>query len=263
MSLGLWRQFLGETIDRKYQLLELLGAGGFGGVFLADHVVNGQRLRQVAIKLFAPEESSADRQMQELIGATTLDHPNLLRCFDAGQAALNRVDLLYLVMEVASHSLAQTLAQRRLTEAETRTLLEQIVPALAFLHRKNLVHRDLKPGNILRVGENWKLADFGLLRMTDAGATAQTQSLIGSAPYLTPEAFQVVVSPSWDMWSLGILVVEVLTGERPSVADTEATRRTQPGDMRVPNWEPSLSEPFRSIARGCLRADRHVRLSAV
>src|SRR5258708_1765946 len=105
MNAALWSQFEGQSIEGTYRLNRLIGVGGFGGVFVADHVVESRIMRQVAVKLIPTEPESMQRQLDELEVATQLHHPHVLRCFHAGSVTLANGKFLYLVMELADATL--------------------------------------------------------------------------------------------------------------------------------------------------------------
>jgi serine/threonine protein kinase len=261
MISALWSQFEGQSIENSFQLKQLIGVGGFGGVFLADHVVEGRFVRRVAVKLLLSQPESFERQLGELITATTLQHPHLLRCFHAGSVTFGHTKLLYLVMEIAEESLETRLKKLRLPAQEAIVLTQDIASALAFLHQQKLVHRDLKPGNILRVGQTWKLSDFGTVRQSAGGATSHTEGLTGTIAYMPPESFDGTVSPAWDMWSLGVLVLEALTGQTPfgDAAGRQLMRAILTEDPIIP---PDLPQPFGEIVRGCFTKEYRERWSA-
>ncbi|MBZ0214235.1 MAG: protein kinase, partial [Nitrospirae bacterium] len=220
MSSSALKLLQGRVVDGRYLLDEWLGGGSFGGVFLAGEYVDDRRLRTVAVKLLPAEPGDAgDAQRRELEVSLNLDHPNLLRCFSAGRCGVEGFDVLYLTMEVAEGSLEARLQESRLSESETRELALSLASALAHLHAKNLVHRDVKPGNVLRVGDAWKLADFGSVRAVEK-STAQASKNIGTASYAPPEAYEGSVSSAWAVWSLGRLLQEAATGVLPFEADT-------------------------------------------
>src|SRR5579862_3611984 len=98
---ALWHQFVGQSVEGSYLLRELLGAGSFGGVFRSEHRVAGQLIREVAVKLVTPDRDNFAYQLPELVRGTNLSHPHVVRCFSAGQIELNRVPLLYLILEYA------------------------------------------------------------------------------------------------------------------------------------------------------------------
>lgn len=252
---------IGQLIDGKYRLVERLGQGGFGEVFLADHLIVDQVSRQVAIKLIEYEGTKAPRQIAELTASTQLDHPYLLRTFTPGHAKVtvagHTVDLLYLVMELAESNLDRQISGGLLGAIDAREMLLHVASALAYLHSKKAVHRDVKPLNILRVGDRWKLADFGILRSLEGESTAMSEPL-GSRYYMPPEAFDGEITPAWDAWSLGVTALEALTARLPYNDDDEDEylRLLRTTDPDIPG---GLPEPFDALIRGCLKRNRRER----
>jgi len=106
----------GKVINNQYHLNKLLGAGGFGGVFLADDVIDDTLIRQIAIKLLIADSQYKQQQLNEIIATTNLQHPNLIRCLNGGKCHLIGADFIYMMMEVANSSLEKQLTQRILSE---------------------------------------------------------------------------------------------------------------------------------------------------
>jgi eukaryotic-like serine/threonine-protein kinase len=196
------------------------------------------------------------RQLDELVAATMLQHPHVLRCFHAGSALVGRSKLLYLVMEIAEGSLQSRLVKGILSLPEAAEMTEQVASALAHLHRQNLVHRDLKTANVLLVGGEWKLSDLGTLRQSAGTATSHTMGVIGTIAYMPPESFEGTVSAGWDMWSLGVVVLESLTGKRPFVADSE-NELIAAIIRKSPSIPAGLPEPFDEIIWHCLARNEY------
>ncbi len=257
---ALWTQFEGQTIENTYRLTRLIGVGGFAGVFEADHCVEGRILRRVAIKLVLSDTEFIQRQLDELTAATMLHHPNLLGCFHAGSTVLARSRMLYLVMELAGDTLQVRLAQG-VSLAELVAVTTQMTAALAYLHQKRLVHRDLKPANVLYVDGAWKLSDFGTVRQSLSTATDHTRGVIGTVAYMPPESFEGIVSPAWDTWSLGVLVLEALTGNRP-FAETSEHALIAAIMQKTPSIPSGLPEPFDQIVGRCLVRNHRERWNA-
>ena len=257
----LWRMLVGQVIKNQYYLKDLIGAEGSGEFFLADDVIRDKLIRQVAIKLIISDNNN-DGQLNELIAATNLQHPNLIRCFSGGESSLNGADFLYLVMEVADFSLEKRLTKSILTKTYTTLLVQDIAKALVYLHSQPqaIVHTDLKPTNVLRVGDKWKLSDFGLVKVIGKDNVVDTINLMGTAGYAPPEAYQGKVATAWDVWSLGIIIVEALTGKSPFPGNTQQQLQQQ-----ICNEEPNLSglpQKFVPIVNGCLEKDWKKRWTA-
>ncbi|UCJ13811.1 MAG: protein kinase [Phormidium sp. PBR-2020] len=257
--LMMFKMLEGAVIDNKYHLRELLGAGGFGAVFLADEVVRDNLLRQVAVKIIPDNDN---QQLIELMEATRLDHPYLIRSHTAGESGFNNISLLYLVMEQADYSLQERLEQGKLSVSETQTLIREVAAGLDYLHRQNKVHRDLKPGNVLWSNGCWKLSDFGLIRNLGNQSYAQTSNPIGTIAYMPPEAWDDKhrISKAWDIWSLGIMIVNVVTGKIPYQfqGQTQLLKQVMNCNLNLPPVPSELQE----IVQGCLQQNRRKRWTA-
>ncbi len=144
-----------------YRLNKFLGAGGFGGVFHASEMVRNTSVQEVAVKVI-PE--SSDDKLIELTNARKLEHSNLIKAYSVGEFTFLNTEMLYLVMELAQGSLENHIAKGGLSSSEIKNIAAQVAQGLNYLHGQNKVHRDLKPGNILKVNQQYKLADFGLIR---------------------------------------------------------------------------------------------------
>ena len=264
MRLFSWDELLNTWVADRYHLVEVLGEGGFGAVFLADQVVADILIRRVALKLTPTLDnaSDAERQIRELMVSAYLDHPNLIRCHDLGSYSLNGVQMLYLVMEVAEESLDQRMARGVLEPNETREIICNVAAGLAHLHSlpESYAHRDVKPSNILRVGDRWKLSDFGLTRGT-GGQTGMTSHLQGTPEYAPPEAYEGIISSSGDVWSLGVVMSEMLTGAHPFPFSTPNELMRKVLDS-LPVFPSPLPSPFDRLVPACLSKDPHQRVSA-
>ena len=256
-----WAQFEGQFIENTFGLKRMLGMGGFGAVFEAEHVVEGRVLRRVAVKLIPAEPDSMQRQLDELTSATLFQHPYVLRSFHAGSAVVRGAKLLYLAMEIADESLQARLQRGTLSPAETAKMTSDVASALDYLHRQNLVHRDLKSANVLLVNGDWKLSDFGTVRRSVGAGTDHTMSVIGTAGYMPPESFDGTVSPAWDTWSLGVLILESLTGKRP-FPETSEHELIGAIIQKAPLIPPGLPAPYGEIARHCLEKNYRERWNA-
>ncbi|MEB3190353.1 MAG: serine/threonine-protein kinase, partial [Snowella sp.] len=215
----------------QYHLETLLGAGGFGGVFQASEVVRDQVLRQLAIKIIP---GNSPQQLGELIAAANLEHEHLIRSYAAGECTILNTEMLYLAMELAESSLDRRFEQGNFQSSEIRQILTEVVSALAYLHGQKQVHRDLKPANILRAKNRWKLSDFGLVKRLDSRSYAQTSNPIGTIAYMPPEAFEGNISAAWDMWSLGIMLVQMVTNRLPYQFNepTQLVKKTTGGALK-------------------------------
>src|SRR6058998_3963748 len=209
-----------SVFDGRYRIIRKLGAGGMANVYLAEDQELGRR---VAIKILnerhANDEQFVERFRREAKNAAALSHPNIVSIFDRGQAE----GTYYIAMEyLDGRTLKELLVRNGPTPVPIAIdYARQIVGALAFAHRNGIVHRDIKPHNIV-VGSDGRLkvTDFGIAR---SGASQMTEagSIVGTAQYLSPEqARGAPVDPRSDLYSLGIVLYEMLTGNVPFTGDT-------------------------------------------
>ncbi|MGD9902615.1 MAG: protein kinase [Vicinamibacterales bacterium] len=261
MSFG--EALVGQLVDARYRLTRVIGEGGFGQVFEADHLVDTRVLRRVALKLIPHRRGGDERQYDELKHGLNLSHPNVVRCYSCGDSSVQvngrALPVLFVAMELAEATLADRLKQSRLGHAEAMDVARGVAAALTYLLDRQLSHRDIKPSNVLRVEGQWKLGDFGVSAPLDAGQTAAGDAA-GTLVYQAPESVEGQVSPAGDSWSLGVTLLEALTGQRPFDAGSVGEwlyllKKEQP---KVP---PGLPEPFDRIIEGCLQRDRKQRLT--
>jgi len=247
----------GQQIN-SYRLNKFIGAGGFGGVFHASEIVRNTSVQEVAIKVI-PE--SSDDKLIELQNARKLEHSNLIKAYSVGQFRFLNKEMLYLVMELAQGSLENHIQKGGLSSGEIKNITAQVAQGLNYLHGQNKVHRDLKPGNILRVNQQYKLADFGLSRTLNNKSHTQSVHNSGTIIYMPPEAFKGDISPAWDLWSLGIMLIEMTTNQLPYKFNNDIHQLM----AKVMNCElqiPSLPKEFKPIIEGCLQKDRKQRWTA-
>jgi tRNA A-37 threonylcarbamoyl transferase component Bud32 len=212
--------WLGQKVGGRYRLKSVLGRGGAGVVYEAcDEQVAGRR---VVVKLLHDFWSSEDwmrRRFREEAGVLTqLDHPGIVSLIDAGEVEDERLFLVLPFHE--GRTLREALAAGPLDATFAARLLREIGEAVGYAHAKGVVHRDLKPENILLVrranGEHPLLIDFGIAQVGDAaGPHPTTTHLMGSAFYMAPEHLLGKAEATSDVYSLGVIAWEMLTGARP------------------------------------------------
>ncbi len=209
------------TLDGRYHIVDRVAAGGMGEVFRAHDAVLA---REVAIKVLhrslAGDQAFVDRFRREARAAAVLSHPNIVAVYDWGA-----VDgIYYMVMEfVRGRGVRDLLnAEHHLAPAQAAEILRQTLLALDHAHRQGIVHRDIKPENILLTTEGMvKVADFGLARAYADGTATQAGAVTGTVQYLAPEQIRgEPADPRSDLYSLGIVAYELLTGRLPFTGET-------------------------------------------
>jgi len=212
----------------RYQIVELLGAGGMGMVYRA----RDQRLqRDVAVKVLPPtvlaDDAARRRFTKEALALAKLSHPNIAAVYDVGEES----DTAYLVMEcVPGESLAARLRQGPLSVVEALSIGIQVANALTEAHEQGVVHRDLKPANVMVTPKGQvKVLDFGLAKLlapsgrgSDTLSRSELGAPAGTPLYMSPEqAFGEPVDTRTDLWSLGVLLFESLAGRAPFEGTTD------------------------------------------
>ena len=232
---------VGAVVAERYRVIRSLGTGGMAAVYLARDEALG---RDVAIKIFpaaVADDSDATRRRDEVTLLAGLSHPGLVVLFDAALDAHPP----YLTMEyVEGETLASRLSRGPLPPDEAEALVIAVADALAFVHARGIVHRDIKPANILlpaapnSTGSPAKLADFGIARLVDSAGVTATGTVIGTAAYISPEqASGAAVGPPSDIYALGLVLIECLTGSHPfpgSALESAAARLSRQPDLTDP-----------------------------
>jgi eukaryotic-like serine/threonine-protein kinase len=202
---------LDDVVASRYRLVRSIGHGGMADVFEAVDESSGVR---VALKIVRSSDAELARRFaQEIRALEMLEHPGLVRLLDSGNVA----GQAYLVMEmVDGTTLAETLRGGPLGTGRTALIGAQVALALAYAHERGVVHRDVKPSNILLTDTgDAKLSDFGVARLLDDTTMTQAGTTLGTAAYMAPEQLENnLVSSSADVWSLGMVLLECLVGRR-------------------------------------------------
>lgn len=238
---------INDVLGGRYRLVRLLGRGGMSDVYQA---VDQQSDTAVALKLVrSGDPEFARRLAQEARALEGFEHPGLIRLLDTGLAG----DQAYLVMQlIDGPTLAQSLRGGPLDSRGAAILGARLADALAYVHGQGFVHRDVKPSNILLTndGEAW-LGDFGIARHHDSSALTVTGTTLGTVSYMAPEQLENhSVGPSADIWSLGIVLLECLTGRRAyEGSPSEVVARRMAGPVPLPA---DLPVPWKLVLTGML-----------
>src|SRR5271165_3927754 len=256
----------GTSIGSRYEIVRLLGQGGMGAVYRAH---DKELERQVAIKVIRADMASNPdilrRFKQELILARQITHKNVIRIFDLGQAE----GIKFITMEYIEGENLQVLLRRKkkLEPAEAANILAQVCRALEAAHHEGVIHRDLKPQNIMldKTGRAYVM-DFGIARsMLSAGMT-QTGALIGTPDYMSPEqAKGQTLDARSDLFSIGIIFYEMLSGKVPFDADTTMAKlwkRANEPARPLDELDKTIPKPLSDIVRKCLEIDPQKRFAS-
>ncbi len=260
----------GALLADRYRLGRRIAVGGMGEVWEAGDM----RLdRRVAVKVLKPELSGdaefVHRFRTEARTTASLNHPGVAAVHDYGETAVSdgsRREVAYLVMElVEGESLAAVLArQRRLSPEHTLDVLQQAGSALQAAHERGLVHRDVKPGNILLTPAGWvKLTDFGIAKAVDAAPMTRAGMVMGTAHYISPEqASGQDAGPASDVYSLGVVGYECLAGVRPFLSDNALTVAMMHIQDPPPPLPRDVPPDVRGLIEACLLKDPRQRYAS-
>jgi len=240
----------GALVAGRYELREQIGTGGSGTVFRAhDRVLD----RDVAVKTMRPgADADAHARLKiEARLAGLLAHPGIARIHDFGEEEIGAQVAPYLVMEYVDGSSLRDLLRDEAPMAPDRVMgiVAQLADALAIAHAAGIVHRDVKPSNILvRPSGTVALIDFGIARSPDVDPVTLTGTIVGTVDYISPEqAGGAGATPLSDLYALGLVAYECLTGERPLRRDTQVATVMAHVNEDVPALPRTLPEPVRDL----------------
>jgi serine/threonine protein kinase len=251
----------GTVIDGRYTLERPVGQGGFGTVYAALDLYG----TPCAVKLVPFSHWTERVHAREEAGRLEeLACPGLVGFRGAGRFGPTAQGHVYIAMELGEGSLHDRIAVGGpLPLAETRAIVIDLLDTLDYLHARDVVHGDVKPGNLVRFGQRWKLCDLGSATRLGSAPSARNPRWSGTPEFMAPEAFDGDVRPATDLWSVGLLIHECATGTSPfrgtglgHDAVARLVRETEP------RLDPALPAPLASLIRGCLERDPARRLTS-
>jgi serine/threonine protein kinase/tetratricopeptide (TPR) repeat protein len=255
----------GKLLGGRYEILRLLGEGGMGSVYQARDV---ELDRLVALKVIradlAGNPAMLQRFKQELILASQVTHKNVVRIYDLGEAE----GIRFITMEFVDGEDLRTLLKQQLkfTPEESVATLEQVGRALQAAHAVGVIHRDLKPQNIMRDSAGRIVVmDFGLARSVDSAGMTQTGALVGTMEYMSPEqAMGTTLDQRSDIFAAGLIFYELLTGQMPYKAESALAslmKRTSERVLPASQLDASVPQRLSAIVNRCLERDPNQRYS--
>lgn len=246
----------GSVVDGRYRVLRRLGSGGMADVWLAE---DAHLQRQVALKVlhrrFAQDQEFVQRFQREAEAAARLQHPNIVSVFDRGQFE----GTYYIAMQYIDGPTLKQLIDSGLTPEQAVTEIRQVLEAARFAHRNGVVHRDLKPQNVIVDPEGKAVVtDFGIARAGVSEIT-QTGSVMGTPHYLSPEQAQgFEVTAVSDLYSIGVMLYEALTGRVPFEAESAvavAMKQVSQTPQRPSSINPAVSPALDAVVMRALEKE--------
>ena len=253
----------GDVLGARYEIVRLLGEGGMGAVYKArDRELD----RPVALKLIRPELASSPSMLarfkQELLLARQVTHKNVIRIFDLGDAD----GVKFITMEFVEGQDLRALiqAKKKFSPEEAVEIMRQVCQALEAAHGVGVIHRDLKPQNIMR-DQNGRILvmDFGLARTMEGEGMTQVGALVGTMEYMSPEqALAKELDQRSDLFTAGLILYELLTGKMPFTADSALAsliKRTQERAVPVSTHDGTIPGALSGVVSKCLEPDANLR----
>jgi eukaryotic-like serine/threonine-protein kinase len=252
-----------SVLGQRYEILELLGQGGMGAVYKArDREVN----QLVALKVIRPDLASnpaiIERFKQELILARQVTHKNVIRIYDLAEAdGVKFITMEYVEGEDLRSLIHET---KKLAPAEAVEIMRQVCLALEAAHSVGVIHRDLKPQNIMRDKTGRVLVmDFGLARTIEGSGMTQSGAMVGTLEYMSPEqALGKSLDQRSDLFTVGLIFYELLTGKMPFSADSALAsliKRTQERAVPISDHDHSIPGALSGVVSKCLERDSNLR----
>lgn len=256
----------GERISGRYKIIRRIGSGGMANVYLAEDLILE---RQVAVKMlsldFHGDESSYRRFQREALSTTELTHPNIVNIYDVGEG-----DRPYIVMEyVDGLDLKEYIIENHpVPYKKAIKIMDQVLSGINYAHSRGVIHRDIKPHNILiDHEENVKITDFGIAIAISQNSITQTNSLLGSVQYISPEqARGNIVTKQSDIYSLGIVLYELLTGSVPFDGESAVSIALKHFQSPIPSlkeFDSRIPQPLENVVLKATTKEPKQRYSSV
>src|SRR5215469_16461326 len=253
----------GTLLGNRYQILQVLGEGGMGAVYKAR---DRELERIIALKVIRPDlaghQEVLQRFKQELILARQVTDTNIIRIFDLGEAD----GVKFITMELVEGETLQHMLRTRgkLPVPEVVDMLEQMLSGLRAAHKAGVIHRDLKPGNIMRDAQGRVvIMDFGLARSLESDGMTKTGAMLGTIEYMSPEqALGMELDARSDLFTVGLICYELLTGRMPFQADSAVAsllRRTKERAAPMTDLDKEIPGVLSNIVSKCLERDAALR----
>ncbi|MGW3793546.1 serine/threonine-protein kinase, partial [Micromonospora arida] len=253
-----------QLLAGRYRLLERLGSGGMSAVHRAyDEVLE----RDVAVKVMVASDTNARQRIRgEAKAAARLSHPHVTSVYDYGESAVDDAEVPFVVMELlGGHTLEHRLVVGPLPPRAGLRVCAEVASALTAAHEQGLVHRDIKPGNVMLTPTGAKVLDFGIAAAAGAPEVDFEGRLLGTPAYLAPERLQAgEVLPASDVYALGLLLYRVLTGRSPWPAEARTGALRAHTHVEPDPLPPTDGVPpeVHRLYRWCLAGDPADRPSA-
>ncbi|MEW5592220.1 Stk1 family PASTA domain-containing Ser/Thr kinase [Peribacillus frigoritolerans] len=258
---------IGRRINGRYKLIQMVGGGGMANVYLARDMILD---RDVALKIlrmdFNNDEEFIKRFNREAQSATSLAHPNIVSIYDVGEED----SIYYIVMEYVDGFTLKQYIQKYypIPVDEALDIMRQITAAISHAHHNGIIHRDIKPQNILIDKEGTvKITDFGIALALSATNITQTNAVLGSVHYLSPEqARGGMANKKSDIYSLGIVMFELLTGRLPFSGESAvsiALKHLQSETPSPKRWNPEIPQSVENIILKATAKDSYYRYESV